>query len=126
MKKNFIYAWSTYPEEFEDNLKMLGELNKKAAKDLLKYNPANWCRAFFSRYSSETLDNNICESFNASILQARFKPIVAMLDDIRKAAMEKLAANKVEVEKWLCDWSPHCMARFQENMENACLCDGGF
>ena len=41
MKKFFICAWSTYPEEFEDNLKKLGELNKKAAKDVLKYNPTN-------------------------------------------------------------------------------------
>ena len=67
--------------------------------------------------------NNMSEYFNASILQARFKPIVSMLDDIRKAAIKRLALNKLLVQSWISDWSPHSMAIFQENCENACVCE---
>ena len=67
----------------------MGEVNKKAAEDLVKYNPATWCRAFFSsRCKSDLVDNNICETFNSAILKARFKPIISMLDEIRTAADE--------------------------------------
>ena len=36
-KKFWMCAWSTFPEEFKNNLEKLGELSKKAAEDLLKY-----------------------------------------------------------------------------------------
>ena len=94
-------------------MKKLGELSKRAVEDLVKYNPINWCRAFFSsRCKSDVVDNNISETFNSSILQARFKPIMSMLDDIRTAAMLRLAANKILVDKWISDWSPECMEIF--------------
>ena len=125
MKKKFwICAWSTFPEEFEDNLKKLGEVSKSAAEDLMKYNPANWWRAFFSsRCKSDVVDNNMCETFNSTILKARFKPIVSMLDDIRTTTMLRLAANKILVHKWISDWSPECMEIFQENKAIACGCN---
>ena len=122
-KKFFICAWSTFPEEFEENLKKLGEVSKPAAEDLMKYNPANWCMAFFSsRCKSDLVDNNMCETFNSTILQARFKPIISMLDDIRTAALHRLAVNKASIDKWIADWSPECMDIFQENSEVACGC----
>ena len=122
-KKFFICAWSTFPEEFEDNLKKLGEVNKKSAEDLLKYNPATWCRAFFSsRCKSDVVDNNMCETFNSTILKARFKPIISMLDEIRTAALQRLGVNKSLVDKWNSEWSPECMDIFQENRSIACGC----
>ncbi|CAL9754013.1 unnamed protein product [Musa acuminata subsp. burmannicoides] len=44
----WICAWSTYEEEFQDNLKELGTVSKQAAFDLMKYPPHTWSRAFFS------------------------------------------------------------------------------
>ena len=45
-----------------------------------------------------------------------------MLDDIRIAALYRLAVNKASVDKWIADWSPECMDIFQENSEVACGC----
>ena len=36
-KKFFVCAWSTFEEEFKDNLLKLGELTKKGVEDVLKY-----------------------------------------------------------------------------------------
>ncbi|KAH0708907.1 hypothetical protein KY284_010334 [Solanum tuberosum] len=47
MKKLLWWAaWSTYEEDFKDQLSALGALSKSAAKDLLKYPPQTWCRAY--------------------------------------------------------------------------------
>ena len=90
-KKFWIAAWSTFEEEFKDNLAKIGDLTKKGAEALLNYPPHNWCRAYFSnRCKSQMVDNNITESFNSWILHARTKPIVTMLDDIRIKVMERL------------------------------------
>ena len=93
-------------------MRVLGEVNKKAAEDLMKYCPKNWCRAYFSnRCKSDMVDNNLCESFNSTILDARQLPIVSMLDVIREAAMVRLANHKDLVDKWTTDWSPTCMEK---------------
>ncbi|KAH0759760.1 hypothetical protein KY290_023253 [Solanum tuberosum] len=48
MKKMFWWsAWSTYEEEFNDQLKSMGSLSKQVAKDLLWYPPQHWYKAFF-------------------------------------------------------------------------------
>lgn len=77
-------AWSTYEEEFKDQLTKMGELNKKAAKALVSYPPEKWCRAYFdTKCKNFMIDNNFTESFNSWIVEARQKPIIKMLEEIR-------------------------------------------
>nr|XP_016487996.1 PREDICTED: uncharacterized protein LOC107808031 [Nicotiana tabacum] len=77
-------AWSTYEEEFKDQLKKLGQLDEAAAKALVSYPPKNWCRAYFdTQCKNFMVDNNFTESFNSWIVQARQKLIIKMLKDIR-------------------------------------------
>ena len=122
-KKFWICAWSTFPEEFKDNIKKLRELSKKAAEDLLKYPPHNWCRAYFSsRCKSYMVDNNISENFNATIIHARHKPIVSMLEEIRLNCMNRIKDNMHAEEKWFNEWSPSSMAMYQDNRDNAAGC----
>ncbi|KAH0715349.1 hypothetical protein KY284_008254 [Solanum tuberosum] len=66
MKKMFWWsAWSTYEEEFNDQLKSMGSVSKQAAKDLLWYPPQHWCRAFFDNVCKNySCENNFTESFN--------------------------------------------------------------
>ncbi|KAH6791924.1 hypothetical protein C2S52_002401 [Perilla frutescens var. hirtella] len=64
----------------------------------------------------------MCESFNSTIVDAREKPIVSMLTEIRLAAMERLAAHKILSDKWINEWSPTCMQKYQDNMEAAFGC----
>ena len=59
-------AWSTFEEEFRNNMSKLGEVSLNATNDLMNYPPHTWVRAYFSgRCKSWVVDNNMVESFNA-------------------------------------------------------------
>ncbi|KAH6806485.1 hypothetical protein C2S51_031316 [Perilla frutescens var. frutescens] len=79
-------------------------------------------RATNNRCKSDACDNNFCESFNASIREAMFKPIMSMLDEIREAAMARLGVNREFVNKWTNKSSPSCLTKYQENMDKAFGC----
>ncbi|XP_015167010.1 uncharacterized protein [Solanum tuberosum] len=103
-------AWATYVEDFEDQLRKLGDIDEEAAKDLLKYKPQTWCRAYFDTQCKNIMvDNNFTESFNAWILEARHMPIIKMLEEIRLKVMRRLVSNEAKVRSWKGDFSPPCM-----------------
>ena len=61
----WLCAWSTYEEEFHDQLKFMGCVSKQAAKDLVWYPAQNWCRAYFDTVcKNHSCENNFTESFN--------------------------------------------------------------
>ncbi|XP_006359097.1 uncharacterized protein [Solanum tuberosum] len=92
-------AWCTYEEEFHDQLKVMGDVSKQAAKDLIWYPAQNWCRAYFDTVcKNHSCENNFTESFNKWILEARAKPIIKMLENIRiKLQRSKQPAQDVPV-----------------------------
>lgn len=59
----------------------------------------------------------MCESFNSSILSARHKPIISMLEDLRTLAMIRIREMKHESDRWASDWSPYAMKLFQQAKE---------
>ncbi|CAH9131929.1 unnamed protein product [Cuscuta epithymum] len=69
------------------------------------------------------VDNNMTESFNSWIREARSKPIVSMLEDIRLKAMKRISDFKTNHDKWINDWSPLCMEYYQDNKEAASGCN---
>ena len=55
------------------------------AKDMMATSPGHWSRAFFRLGSNyDSVDINMCESFNNSIMEARFYPVISMNEAIRK------------------------------------------
>ena len=40
-------TWSTFKEEFTDNMKKLNEISSDATRALMAYLPYTWCRAYF-------------------------------------------------------------------------------
>ncbi|KAK9999776.1 hypothetical protein SO802_019379 [Lithocarpus litseifolius] len=55
--------------------------------------------------SSDTVINNMCESFNSKILKFRGKPIISMLKDIRLYLMSRFQQNRhsiLRVESEFC------------------------
>ena len=73
---------------------MMGEIkkvDKDACKHLRKHNPKIWSREFFSTHSKcDAVENNMCETFNGSIVEARHKPLIGMLEEIRLAVMVRM------------------------------------
>lgn len=65
---------------------------------------------FFSfEPSCDILLNNLCEVFNAAILEARDKPIITCVDVIRRYITKRLVARKELAEKWNHQVGPRVM-----------------
>ncbi|KAL0308849.1 UNVERIFIED_CONTAM: hypothetical protein Sradi_5827200 [Sesamum radiatum] len=103
LKEFFWKAASTANEsDFERYMRKINELDPKknvdvetASEWLRKINLEHWVRAFFPLHSKcDILVNNICESFNNYILDARDKPIITMLEWIRTKLMIRLQQQK--------------------------------
>ncbi|XP_014495732.1 uncharacterized protein LOC106757562 [Vigna radiata var. radiata] len=77
-------ATSTYPQAWEREMLNMKEVNVEAYKHLIVIPPRYWSRSRFTgRAVTDTLVNNMSEAFNSVIVDARGKPIVTMLEEIR-------------------------------------------
>lgn len=66
-----MVALSSFEKQFNDNMRKLGKISRKAFEALMAYPPQTWCQAFFSsRCKSNIIDNNISESFISWIFNA--------------------------------------------------------
>lgn len=120
-------SWTTYEEDFKDKLNMIGSLDKTAAEDLLKYPPNAWCRAYFDTVCKNyEVVNNFTESVNKWILEARGKPIIKMLEEIRTKVMNQLRKREDEVRFWATEFSPNSMQLFNKYMKIAQKCKVNF
>jgi hypothetical protein len=78
----------------------LKNMNKYAYEFLTEVDPSPWSRAWFSDYPKcDMLVNNICECFNSYILKACEKPILTMLEMIRKKLKKRYQAKRKGIEK---------------------------
>ncbi|XP_040369906.1 uncharacterized protein LOC121051504 isoform X2 [Rosa chinensis] len=63
--------------------------------------PKHWCRAFFNTTSNcDIMDNNLCESFNSWIVEARKKPPVTMFEEIRLKLMKRIQVRRAKMEAY--------------------------
>ncbi|XP_059302246.1 uncharacterized protein LOC132054218 [Lycium ferocissimum] len=125
LKKHLWWcSWCTYQEEFQDHLTMMGEENKEAGEDLLNRYPAeSWCRAYFDTVCKNwQVENNLVESFNKWVLDARFKPIIKMLEDIRVKVMTMLGEHESDVMNWTGEFSPQTMLLYNQFLKIAQKC----
>nr|KAJ0224806.1 hypothetical protein LSAT_V11C100035230 [Lactuca sativa] len=68
---------------------------------LIKRDPNCWSRAFFKvGMGCDAMENGVSESFNAAIEEARKKPLITMLEDIRVFVMERLYMQKGKGLGW--------------------------
>ena len=86
---------------FEAEMKKLKETSIQAWEWLQKIDPKQWSRSHFSEHPRcDFLLNNICESFNAAILEARDKPIITLLELVRGYIMKQIVSKREAVLKW--------------------------
>ncbi|GJZ67477.1 hypothetical protein Tco_0630717 [Tanacetum coccineum] len=82
---------ATLKHVFNEKMKLLSHLNKRAHKWLVERDPNIWSRAFFQMdRSCGAFENGICESYHVAIINQRGKPIITMLEDIRIYLMQRL------------------------------------
>lgn len=85
----------------------------------MKYKLESWFKAFFKmEVKCDVVDNNMSETFNGWILEARCKTIITMLEDIRVNVMNRLWSLTMECQSWMIvDISPRGMKKLEKNME---------
>ncbi|XP_017416361.1 uncharacterized protein LOC108327134 [Vigna angularis] len=77
-----------------------------------------WSRSRFSgRPACDTLVNNIFEAFNNVILDARGKPIITMLEEVRSYLMKKWASNREKISKFHGGICPKIQKRLQKRLK---------
>jgi hypothetical protein len=70
---------------FEREMAALKKLSLAAHDYMEKIDPHTWARAFFNTAPKcDLIINNLCECFNSYIIKLRDKPIVTILEMIRK------------------------------------------
>lgn len=88
-------------EEYNLACKELEKEDGQAFADLMDKNPSKFCKAFITPIQcSDSILNNVCECFNAYILEARSKHIIDMLEEMRTRLMDRLYKKYVDIESY--------------------------
>ncbi|XP_056683462.1 uncharacterized protein [Spinacia oleracea] len=88
-------ARSSTKHHFNTHMAAIKELNEEAFKYLDAINIAHWSRHGFSTASkSGMLLNNCCESFNNVLREARAKPILQLMEWVRRYVMERFNSKR--------------------------------
>ncbi|XP_073125331.1 uncharacterized protein [Henckelia pumila] len=83
-----------------------------AAEWLSKIPPAHWARSHFPISSfCDFIVNNMTESFNSYILEARDMPIISMLEWIRTKLMIRIQVKKKGIEKYVGEVCPNIVKK---------------
>ncbi|KAG8363956.1 hypothetical protein BUALT_Bualt19G0076300 [Buddleja alternifolia] len=87
--------------QFNWQMDLLKEVDEGAHQWLSEVPAKHWSRSNFSVYSNcDILRSNLCESFNATVLEARNKPLLNMLEKITINIQKRLQAKRIEATKW--------------------------
>lgn len=64
---------------------------------------------------NDVINNNMCETFNLVMVEARSKPIIAMHEEIRRYVMQRIVAKrKYTVKYWKVNASPNIVAKLEK------------
>ncbi|XP_024966158.1 uncharacterized protein LOC112506385 [Cynara cardunculus var. scolymus] len=119
--RNIFWAatTSTFEADFMSYMEKFRIQNIDAYNHLNERDPNTWCRAFFQPdRACEAVENGICESFNSIIVDARRKPIITMLEEIRIFVMErhyKMLSKAQEWESVVCPAIRKKLTKWGEN-----------
>ncbi|KAE8663788.1 hypothetical protein F3Y22_tig00112888pilonHSYRG00008 [Hibiscus syriacus] len=93
----------------------------------------HWSKAYFKgSCKCDVVDNSMDEAFNGWIVEARCKPIINMLENIRVMVITMMETKITWVEKWRTNISPRALEKLERNMNISTQCrliwngDGGF
>lgn len=121
--KNALWNAARAPTEKWFNTCMIEifDLDPEAASWFNDKSPSEWSRSHFSEnVKSDILLNNMCECFNAMIIEARDNPIITLLEKIRYLLMARMQANRDKSVKWdINDVCPRLKDILQKNQAAA-------
>ena len=108
-------AYSYTEGEYKEKMRLVEAYDVVAHNELLKTDPERWCRAFFNVESHcPDVHNNLSESFNRTIKIATAKPVINMLEDIRRQAMKRISRRFFMADRWGTIVTPITMALLEK------------
>ncbi|XP_016186096.1 uncharacterized protein LOC107627784 [Arachis ipaensis] len=108
-------ARSTTYQDFSDNMKKIKKINEEAWNYLNKWLMDSWTKSAFSHAPKlDNICNNTCEVFNARIKEARAKPIITLLEEVRMFVMRTITKNKVKLAKHVGKLPPMVQSRLDK------------
>ena len=121
LKKLFWAAsMSCIEGDFLRYMEIIKVLSLSGYEYLTSKQPKTRCRAYFGvGYACEAVENGLCECFNSIIVDARKKPLITMLEEIRIYVMDKFAYMNEESAKWTSTICPNVIRKmkvFGKNM----------
>ena len=107
----------------------LARATVQGAQAILNTHPQHWSRAWFRLGSNcDSVDNNLCESFNKWIVEARYFPIITMLETIRRKVMVRIHDNVTKSHRWSTFICPNILKKLNSyiTMSGHChaICNG--
>ncbi|XP_042939508.1 uncharacterized protein LOC122274541 [Carya illinoinensis] len=115
LKEKLWQAATTYTKrDFGVAMEELKALSQPAYDYLKVIDPSQWTKSSFNTFPKfDLVVNNLSECFNAYILQARDKPIVTMVETIRKKLMRRYQLKREVIDKWENTITPWIVAKFE-------------
>ncbi|KAG8387956.1 hypothetical protein BUALT_Bualt02G0075100 [Buddleja alternifolia] len=130
LKNLFWKAASTY--NVRQHLRVMREIQRispKRGSEVTAYEwlcnipSTHWARCFFPiRSKSDVIVNNISESFNSYILEARELPIIEMFEAIRRKCMSRIQVKRAGMEKYNKVVCPNILTKIEKQREFARNC----
>ncbi|XP_074297298.1 uncharacterized protein LOC141628004 [Silene latifolia] len=119
LHKLFWRAVKAYTnEDFADAMNELQQRSSKAHLEMCSRDVKKLCRCFYKRWACTSVTcNNMAETFNSSILEAREKPILTMLEEIRRKVMSRMLEKKVQAAKCSGIVTPRIQANIKDHMQ---------
>ena len=101
--------------ELKNALKKVKDVDVEAYEDLIKRDPSERCRAYFDTHCKVTnVESNTAEVFNWSVIEARTKHIIYMLEEIKKGIMERNHEKSKWIKKKMSVVFPSVMKKIEE------------
>ncbi|XP_010546535.1 PREDICTED: uncharacterized protein LOC104818597 isoform X1 [Tarenaya hassleriana] len=116
-------AKSYHERDYAHQMEELRKIDPLAYDALVRTQPEQWSRAFFLLESRcDDVQNNLSESFNSSIKDARIRPIIDMFEEIRRQTMGRIAKRAIETAKYIPEFPPRILTtiRNAQNLSRNC------
>ncbi|XP_073362798.1 uncharacterized protein [Aegilops tauschii subsp. strangulata] len=123
-KRFWACAKSSNRIHFNLNRAKLAQLTPDGARDMMQSGPEHWCRAWFKEGSCcDSVDNNMCESFNNWIVEYRGLPIISMFEAIRAKVTKRIQVNRAMPAKWNGTICPKIMKKVNKLIQLTEKCE---
>ncbi|XP_031124273.1 uncharacterized protein LOC116026987 [Ipomoea triloba] len=120
-QKLWAVCKATTEPEYKRQMEELKALNAKAAEWLDARDAKHYCKAYFSTFpKTDLLLNNLCESWNSTILNFRDKPVLSMCEKLRIYLMTRMQKNRESIKSHTKKICPKICKLLEEEKDRAC------